>query len=73
MQWLADNWAVIAFGAWVAMNGINAFTSHYTTSAGWRKVLLFVAEMLSVLTSIDADDITKLPGQSKPPAKKEPQ
>ena len=70
MQWLSENWGTVAFAAFVLVNLINAFTRHFTLSDGWKRWALFAVEMLSVLTSLDADELVKMPLRSAPPPPK---
>lgn len=68
MEWLKLNWWWVGLALVALASLLNSITSHWSlaqTRAG--KVLLFVAEMLSVLRSRGVDAWGKLPLEDAPP------
>jgi hypothetical protein len=65
MEWLKVNWYWIALAVGVAIQVLNGISKHWPQHAGLRRVCLFVAEMLSVVTSAGAR--TDLGGKLKLP------
>lgn len=51
MQWIADHAALLALIGLVLTSAANHITAHWTRLAGVGRVLAWVAEALSILTS----------------------
>lgn len=67
IAWLTAHWALVSSIAVVLVAIVNRATLHWSNHAGAVKVLLFVAELLSVLTSRDVPGWLKWPLTSKAP------
>jgi hypothetical protein len=65
--WLTTHWALVSSIAVVLVAILNAATRHWSGHAGAVKVLLFVVELLSFLTSRDVPGWLKWPFASKSP------
>ena len=68
LEFVKEHWMTISMVMVVLISILNAATRHFSEHKGLVKVLSFISEMLSILTSrgVAAPKI-KLPGVSKPP------
>lgn len=64
MEWVAEHWGTIAAVLVFFVNVINGVTQHWTQHHGAKRVLLWVAELLSVIASKGEPKRVKLPGQT---------
>ena len=56
VRWFTAHWDVVALVLLVAINILNAATRHWSTHAGVVRVLLFLAEVLSIIRSRGAPE-----------------
>ena len=72
LDFLASKWAVITMIIYVIINICNGITRHWSEHKGLNRVLGFIVEMLSMVTSYGSIDARfKLPLTSEKP-KEEP-
>ena len=67
IDWCAANWIIVSTAALLLVNVLNAITRHYSQHAGLVKVLSFIAEHLSFLTSKEVPSWFKWPLTSRAP------
>ena len=65
MDWIVNNWQWVIVAAGVAISVLNAVTKHFSEHSGVVKIALFLAELLSILTS--AGQVNGRLGKLKPP------
>lgn len=65
ISWVTANWYYVLIAIGVAVNVLNSISKHYSQHVGLKKLVLFLTEILSVLTSAGAR--TDLGGKLKPP------
>lgn len=61
MNWLSENWEILVLAATVASSILNAATRHWSEHKGVVKVMLFLSEILSLVTSKGSARAVKLP------------
>lgn len=64
MKWLMDHIDLLTLFLALAPSVVNVLTKHYSEHKGFMKVLLFLSEMLSILTSSGVAEKLKLPFKS---------
>jgi hypothetical protein len=67
LTWLATYWWLVSLIALALVSVLNAATRHWSTATGFKRVAMFVVELLSYFTSKDAPGWVKLPLTSVPP------
>lgn len=54
LYWISDNWWLLSIALAALVSILNAASRHWSEHAGLKRALLFVAEVLSILTSAGA-------------------
>jgi len=70
-SWLSTNWALVCLVAFILIQVLQKATKHFSEYKRFVKVVLFVVDCLSVLSSRGSGSLLKLPGPSRVPEKPE--
>lgn len=63
MDWVRDNWVAISIALYATINVLQVATRHFGEYRGFKKVALFLIDILSVFGSRGQAGALKLPGK----------